>query len=180
MTFRDEAAARLLPCVSSTYAPIGQTPIIDCESKNKAYVSISGVISPCGFAYFETRPVEGFKQNSLARFLDNAWAAAQQALPVVWDNASSHHSKTVKEYLSGQSSERPRIWLENIPAYSPELNPIEQVWSVLKQRLSNRFFKTLKDLRLAVTKELDKIKKDKELIISFFKNKHLECYRFFS
>lgn len=165
--------------MSSTYAPKGETPVINCESKNKLYVSVSGVISPCGFSYFESRPLEGFKQKGLIRFLDNAWTAASKALTVVWDNASSHHAKTIKAYLAKQSKKHPRIRVENTPPYSPELNPIEQVWSYLKYQLRNHFAQNVTELRQIVTNELDKITKNKKLIISFFKNKQLKCYQFF-
>ena len=85
----------------------------------------------------------------------------------------------VKSYLSEQDKENPAIWLENIPPYSPELNPIEQLWGYVKKKLSNRFFKTTKQLKQAVIDVLNQVKKNKKLIISFFKNKELECYQFF-
>lgn len=123
--------------------------------------------------------MEGFKQKGLTNFLDNAWADCLDSLLVVWDNASSHKSKTVKNYLNTQK-EQPRIWLENTPPYSPELNPIELLWANLKHRLANQFFENTKQLKAGVTDILQKIKNDKELIISFFKHKELECYQFFS
>ena len=149
-----------------------------CDSKNKSYVSVSAVISIMGYLYFEVRESEGFKQMGLVRFLNNAWANICQKILVVWDNAPSHHSKTIKAFLASQNKDLPRIWLENIPAYSPELNPIEQLWACLKKRLSNQFFKTTSELKKAVIKTLDEIANDKELIQSFFKNKELNCYEF--
>jgi len=179
LVFQDEAAVRLLPNVVSSYAPIGQTPELLCDSKNKLYVSISGVIAPCGYAYFEVREQEGFKQKSLTRFMDNLWADAKNSLLMVWDNAPAHHSKTVKAYLDHQCDNDPRIWLANTPPYSPELNPIEQVWAYLKKQLSNHFVDNTRKLKQIVTQTLEKIKHDKELIKSFFKHKELECYHFY-
>jgi len=178
LVFQDECAVRLLPCVTNTYAPIGQTPEIKVDSKNKAYVSVSGAISSDGYLYYEVREQEGFKQKGLTRFLDNLWADCLDRLAVVWDNAPSHHAKTVKAFLKQQSDTMPRIWLENIPPYSPELNPAEQLWAYLKKKLANQFVKTTKELREIVTQALEKIKNDKELIKSFFRNKELECYDF--
>lgn len=169
---------RLLPCIKSTYAPIGQTPELFCDSKNKEYVSISGAISPDGYAYFEVREQEGFKQLGLTRFMDNLWADAKAALLMIWDGASSHRSKTVKSYLANQNQEHPRIWLENTPPYSPELNPIEQVWAWLKQKMANQFFETTRKLKMAVIEVLNEMKNDKELIKSFFKHEDLACYQF--
>lgn len=148
------------------------------DTKNKDYVSVSGGISPDGYLYFEVREQEGFKQKGLTNFLDNMWANCLDPLLLVWDNASSHHSKTVKTYLK-QQTKSPRIWLENTPPYSPELNPIELLWAYLKHQLANQFFRNTKQLKAAVTKVLQQIKNDKELVISFFKHEELECYNFF-
>ncbi len=51
--------------------------------------------------------------------------------------------------------------------YSPELNPIEQLWGYLKKKLTNKSFKDTSELKKAVLEELEKIKKNKKLIISF-------------
>ena len=180
IAFQDESAVRLLPCVGKTYAPKGQTPIIECDAKNKQYVSVSGVITPEGKSYFEVREQEGFKQKGLTRFLDNTRKSLRKNLLLVWDNAPSHKSKTVKEYLLAQEEENPKIWMANIPPYSPELNPIEQLWAYLKKKLANQFFRTTKELKRAVLKELDEIKNDKKLIKRFFCHQELECYHFFT
>ena len=178
--FQDEAAFLLLPSVSNTYAPINETPLLQSDCKNKKYVSASGVISKEGNFYFEVREMEGFKQRGLTRFIDHLKIKFYGLLLMIWDNAPSHKSNTVKEYLSQQNQENPKIWLVNTPPYSPELNPIELLWGVAKTRLANRFAKTTKELKKMVTEVLNEIKEDKELIKSFFKHKELECYHFFS
>jgi DDE superfamily endonuclease len=38
-----------------------------------------------------------------------------------------------------------------LPPYSPELNPAEKIWWVLKRNLKNRLFKTLQELSEAIT-----------------------------
>lgn len=178
--FEDEAAFRLLPCVSNTYAPIGETPLLNSDSKNKQYVSVAGAISKEGEFYFEVREMEGFKQRGLTRFIDHLKIKFRGLLLMMWDNAPSHKSDTVKEYLSQQNQQNPKIWLENTPPYSPELNPIELLWGVAKKRLANRFAKTTKELKKNVTEVLEEIQNDKELIKSFFKHEELECYQFFN
>jgi transposase len=163
-----------------TYYPASQTPELECDCKNKQYVSISSVISTRGKPYFDVREMEGFKRKGLTRFLDNMKKKIREKLLLVWDNASSHKSKTIKKYLNDQDAENPRIWMENIPPYCPEINPIEQVWGCLKEKMKNQFFSTTSALKKAVQAELKKISDNKKLIISFFKNKELECYHFFS
>ncbi|MEO0688081.1 MAG: hypothetical protein AAFY76_24235, partial [Cyanobacteria bacterium J06649_11] len=65
MVFQDECCVRLLPSVSRSYAPVGQPSELLCDTKNKDYVSIAGVIACNGFSYFEVRIKEGFKQGGL-------------------------------------------------------------------------------------------------------------------
>jgi len=148
--------------------------------KNKEYVSISAAISSAGYLYFEVREKEGFKQKGLTRFMDNLWADSKTPLLMVWDNAPAHKSKTVKTYLENQSEQNPRIWLANIPPYSPELNPIEQLWGYIKKKLANQFVETTKELKVIVSTALNEVKGDKELIKSFFKHEELACYHFFN
>lgn len=150
-----------------------------CDAKNKKYVGVSGVISSDGKLYFEVREQEGFKKKGLTRFMTNCRKKWRKNLLIIWDNAPSHKSKVVKAYLAQQEKDNPAIWVENIPPYSPELNPIEQLWGYLKKKLKNQFFSTTKELKNAVIRVLEEIKKNKKLIISFFKHKELACYQFF-
>lgn len=179
LVFQDECAVRLLASVKRTYSIVGCPKEISCDAKNKEYISISGIICDDGFCYFEVREKEGFKQKGLIRFLKNAHKTSQDDLLVVWDNAPSHKSETVKDFLSTQNPERPAIWVENIPPYSPELNPIELVWAYLKDKLANCVAKNTSELKKMVYAELDKLMKDKEKIQSFFKHEELKCYHFF-
>ena len=59
---------------------------------------------------------------------------------LVIDNAGFH---------STQNLELPsNIKLINIPAYSPELNPCEQIWKFIKQRFKNKVFDNIIDLKI--------------------------------
>lgn len=49
---------------------------------------------------------------------------------LIWDNASFHKSQALRELV--EESGHTMIFL---PAYSPDLNPIEHKWYELKQRL---------------------------------------------
>lgn len=49
-------------------------------------------------------------------------------MAIVLDNASIHGCKFIKTFLT----KYPKVRLFNLPTYSPEYNPIEQVWKWLK------------------------------------------------
>jgi putative transposase len=52
---------------------------------------------------------------------------------VIWDGASIHHAKGLSEFCR----QYPRLHLEKLPAYAPELNPIEAAWHAVKHPLAN-------------------------------------------
>jgi hypothetical protein len=47
---------------------------------------------------------------------------------VLWDGGANHKGPEVQAFLRGN----PRLRLERLPAYAPDLNPVEAVWSWLK------------------------------------------------
>jgi transposase len=53
------------------------------------------------------------------------------------DNASWHKTEAVTNYINDNN-----ITLLFLPPYSPEFNPIERVWSFIKSKIRQRFFKT--------------------------------------
>ncbi|GGE32244.1 hypothetical protein GCM10011510_11950 [Streptococcus himalayensis] len=58
---------------------------------------------------------------------------------LVMDNAVWHKSRTLEKPTN--------IGFEFIPPYTPEINPIEQVWAEIRKRgFKNKAFKTLDDV----------------------------------
>lgn len=59
-------------------------------------------------------------------------AASRRTRPcvVVLDTSSVHHSQPVKAALPDMETAAVHLWF--LPAYSPELNPIERVWRHVK------------------------------------------------
>jgi hypothetical protein len=56
---------------------------------------------------------------------------AGQQVVLLWDGLSSHWSYKMRTYLDTQ---RPWLTVERLPAYAPELNPVEYLWANLKAR----------------------------------------------
>lgn len=58
---------------------------------------------------------------------------------IVLDNGAFHKAKSLKI--------PDNIMLIFLPPYSPELNPAEKIWAKFKRQFTNRFFKTLDELK---------------------------------
>lgn len=67
------------------------------------------------------------------------------------DNAPWHRGKPIDEALA----EYPHLKFKRLPSYSPQLNPIERFWKVLRRRAThNRLFDALADLKRSLRANL--------------------------
>ena len=88
---------------------------------------------------------------------------------LLWDGAPIHRSKLVTAYVQSQSE-----WLhvERLPAYAPELNPVEYLWGYWKKHeLANFCPKDIWALSHAASQALKRIRRRKhrpQLITAFF------------
>ena len=73
---------------------------------------------------------------------------------LVMDNLSSHKVAGVKEMLSNAG-----IKLEYLPPYSPDLNPVESMWSKVKNSLRKIPKTKINELEKAVGESLSKLKR---------------------
>jgi len=78
------------------------------------------------------------------------------------DNVRYHHAKLLKPFLEKNSKKLELIFL---PAYSPDLNPIERVWWYMRKKIShNRYIKTLDERMIEFWKMFSKYQKENDFI----------------
>ena len=110
-----------------TWAPRGQTPVLR-ETFNWDQLSVLAGLTLWQF-YF--RIYEGsINGERAAEFLHALLRHLPGKLLVIWDGAAIHRSQFVKAVLTASAG---RLWLEKLPAYAPELNPVEYLWAHLKE-----------------------------------------------
>ena len=90
----------------------------------------------------------------LHEFVKNEWIAqgnlAEQfqedgpKIVIVLDNASYHKRSDIRERIA---KELPKVVLEFLPAYSPDLNLIELVWHSCKEYIAHRLFTSVQELK---------------------------------
>lgn len=71
---------------------------------------------------------------------------------VILDNLSAHKGKEIEELIGSVGAE---LWY--LPPYSPDLNPIENMWSKIKAILRKLKARTEQELILAIAKALEQV-----------------------
>jgi transposase len=90
-----------------------------------------------------------------------------QKATLLWDGLPAHRSRAMHAWLRRQ-----RSWLvvEPLPAYAPELNPVEPLWSSLKGvELANLAGDTLDDVTAAAERGIHRIRHTHHLAYSFLR-----------
>lgn len=174
LIYADESAFQLCSQIGNTWSKIGQTPIIPTTCKYK-HLSVAGAICEDG-SFFTKISKTSFTGSTMVEFLQELQEYIGCKLLIVWDGAAIHRCKEVKEFLLKNNNQ---IHLERQPAYSPELNPIELVWGLLKKSyLSNYAAKNLTELEEKLKKAIEAIKENPDAIKGFFKHVNNLCMTF--
>jgi putative transposase len=134
--------------VRRSWSLIGQTPVIDGDGGHRKKVSVIGALSVSpithhlGF-YFATEVDGYFSAEKVVAFLRDLLQHLRGKVVVIWDGGPNHKGPVIREFLKKNK----RLRLERLPAYAPDLNPVEFVWSWLKWgRLTNFVPDDLTDL----------------------------------
>jgi len=109
-----------------------------------------------------------YDEDSLIGFVEELHAhLGEEKVTLIWDGLPSHRSKKMKAYLVSQ-----RRWLvvERLPAYAPELNPVEKLWANLKGgELANLCAETLDEPIKAAHRGVERVRGDEDLLFGFLK-----------
>lgn len=137
--FQDEARVGQRGTVARIWAEKGTRPrIVRQQQFNSAY--IFGAICPQrdeGIGII--MPYSNTEATAIHLEYVSANVTPGRHAVIVMDRASWHTTKKLKKFNN--------ITLIHLPAASPELNPIEQVWQHLRRReLSNRCFKNYDEI----------------------------------
>lgn len=160
----------LSPVVRRTYAPRGQTPVQYSWDRRDRISAISAVtFSPKrrlpGLIFRLLPDNENVHATDTVSYLGQVRRHRPGPLLIVWDRGNVHdRSLVVRKYLA----KHPEIVTAKLPAYAPDLNPDEQVWSYAKySRLCNFAAKSTLDLRQTLMWELQDMQERPELLRSF-------------
>lgn len=156
--FFDESGFADRPHVVRTWGKKGQTPLIRSRGGWKR-VTAAGMICfntktkrSTFLAWLSKRGMR--KERLLAILSDLRRCFKKKRLILLWDGLPAHKAKVVQRFI-----EENRSWLTvyRFPAYAPELNPQEFVWSAVKRKdMGNYCPETVMCLRAKVYRVLKK------------------------
>jgi transposase len=106
------------------------------------------------FLYMEC---EGsFNGDAYVGFLDYVISAYECPVILIEDGASYHGGAVVNAFKA-EMAEQGLLFVERLPSYSPEKNPIEKLWKNTKKEATHcRYFETFEVLRQAVLGAFEK------------------------
>jgi len=125
--FADEASVRTDFHSGTTWAPVGQTPVVEATGEKKSIMMVSA-ISPRGELRFHIH--EGsFRAANFVAFCKQLLKDTERDVFLIADGSSVHTAKEVREFAE---STKGRLQIFILPPYSPQLNPDEWVWKNVK------------------------------------------------
>jgi putative transposase len=167
----DESGLLMAPLVRRTWALRGQTPKLAQRSGKREKVSVAAALwlSPLRdrLGLFARTLVNDYFDNwTSAAFLEALLRELPGRVVVVWDGGSMHKGDPINQ-LQGVMSDR--LSLERFPPYSPQLSPVEPLWSWLKySRLCNFAPQDAIQLDGRIHAELSAIQDDQGLLRGFW------------
>lgn len=172
--FEDEAGQTLRPPRARTWGRVGHTPVVPVSAKGSGRVSIAGLacFKPGQRSRLIYRTIvhrgrrnerRSFAEVDYIALLDAAHQQLGGPIVLVWDNLNTHISVAMRELIDT------RDWLHviRLPAYAPDLNPTEGVWSHLKRSIGNLAVRGIDQLQAVIKNRLKRIQYRTDLLDGF-------------
>lgn len=167
--FHDESGIRSDFHSGTTWSPKGETPIVE-STGSRFSLNMLAAITPKGEMRFMI--VKGtVTSNEICDFLNRLMKNNENKVFLIWDGHPIHKSKQTKNCIASFDG---RLEVFLLPPYSPDLNPIEQLWHHTKgNSVGRKAVKSIKQLKRFVINKLRSLQKLPKIISSLFK--HPDC-----
>uniref|UniRef100_UPI0035A248FF transposase n=1 Tax=Streptomyces poonensis TaxID=68255 RepID=UPI0035A248FF len=174
LCFEDEAGFTRRPPRGRTWGRRGHTPVVTVSGRRSGRLSVAGLIamrpgSPTRLCHrLIAHPAGKGKRRSMSErdfiaLIDGTHQLIKAPVVLVWDRLNTHVSRTMRELIDA------REWLTVflLPAYSPDLNPVEGVWAHVKRSLANLAVVALDRLEVLVRNRLKRLQYRPETLDGF-------------
>ena len=165
--FLDEAGFQSDPPLGRSYGLKGQTPVVVTSGQRQSLNVISAVNARGEF--WAATYTGKLNKEAFVAFLANFMKSQGGKVFLVVDGHPAHKAHMVSDYVGSLGG---RLELHPLPAYAPDLNPDEFVWSHMKNNgVSKKPLKRNESLQVRIDEDLNRIKGNKQLVRSFFEAK---------
>lgn len=164
--FLDESGFSEKPPIRKTWGKIGKTPIVKGTGSWKS-ITVTGIIATKANrkkprAFF-TAKKGSVRSRDTVKTLQHLMRCVCGSMALFMDGLPAHRAKIVKEFLHENKNRFPIV--ERFPAYAPELNPQEYIWSASKGRDMANFCPSKdNDLQAQTKKSMKRIQRTESVI----------------
>ncbi len=163
--FADEASVRTDHHSGTTWAPVGQTPVVT-GTGNRSTVNMISAVSLRGELHFSFLDGAGTSERFI-EFCRKLLHDIDKPIFLIVDGHSAHTAKATKAFVASTDG---RLSLFFLPPYSPELNPDEWVWKNIKHDVAGRTVpRTGGELRTSIERGIERLRRTPTIIRGFFR-----------
>lgn len=126
--FIDQSGLSTRPHRVRTWAPRGQTPVLQETFNWKSLSTIAGITLWSFYFRIHAGSIRALQVVEFLKALRRHLKGRR--LLVIWDRAPIHRARLVSDHIAQSAG---AIAVESLPAYAPELNPVEYLWAHLKE-----------------------------------------------
>lgn len=142
--FGDEASFAQWGSLGYTWSKKGQQPTVKTSGQRKAYKVFGLIDYGSGTFFYQTLASGRFNSETYAAFLRAVLRQTTQPLILIQDGARYHTSKAMQQFFAEHPE---RLTVYQLPAYSPDFNPIEYLWRNMKKLATHlRYHPTFQSL----------------------------------
>jgi hypothetical protein len=121
----------MAPLVRRSWAPRGQTPVLLQRGAHHQKLSAIAALclrGPQRRFYFRLHPNADIQARQVMPFLRGLDRELNGPWLLLWDRLNAHRARRTSQFLATRSYPQAHF----LPAYAPDLNPIEYAWGYLK------------------------------------------------
>ena len=164
--FWDESGFRADSVHGKTWAPRGETPVVERPGQRQSMSAASAVNSKGAF-WFATYE-GGLSGELFVTLLKKLMFNRKRAVHLIIDGLPAHKKAIVKDYVANLQG---KLVLHFLPGYAPDLNPDELVWSHVKRNgAARRPLRKGEKLGPRIHEQLAQIGRNPKLVRSFFRH----------
>lgn len=147
--------------MSYSWGKKGKQPVVRQKQNRRERQTLFGCVEPETGRVIVKRAEKG-NSETFKRYLKKVMHEYKdKKVIMILDNVRYHHARMLKQFLENHKN---KIELFFLPAYSPDLNPMERIWWYMRKKIThNRFINSLKERISWFWKLFSQLNKENEL-----------------